>query len=260
MYLQGTFTATKDENGKKICTYPLKLSIPDSPSKGKNNSGSKDSEKSKLEEMRDQLRDLQINWISKFGEEESQSIYDKLVVEHDSHIPLHVARIQALDAQMQTYSFIRNKDDKGSTTVSNGDVESGNKNNSTVRLESAGNGEKLLLVGKDLLKTCDKILTMIDRPALLAFYGSRSNSAQVDAAKTKQSTDRQKTALVEALVKKGLVFCEYYHLKTYCNLEPDVEVTLEDLDAIMFELQRFADMNDPKVTTFCATLYSEHQI
>lgn len=67
-YLSGTITYAKDEVGKKVATYPIKYFLADnnSPKKSGGN-GVSVSEKSKMDEYNDLVRDLGIGWIPKLG-------------------------------------------------------------------------------------------------------------------------------------------------------------------------------------------------
>ncbi|CAL8107213.1 unnamed protein product [Orchesella dallaii] len=237
LYLQGSLTVTKDEVGKKLCTYPLKLVIPDPQSKIKGpSSSSKDPNKSKVEEMQEQLRDIQINWLSKLDSEESRKLYNYLLEKDASHLPLHVARLQALDSLPSSES-----------TTTSSDTE--NSNNTP----GGSKGQKTPEICNEMIDLADKILGMVDQPALLAFYGTRSSSSasQLDATKTKQSMDKQKNAVVEALVKKGLAMAELLKLSDApSSTDSTKAITLEGLDDVLFEVQKFAELSDSRVMEF----------
>lgn len=152
--------------GKKLWTYPLKVSLPDAPAKVKSPS-SKDPAKSKLDEMTEQLRDVQITWITKLENEDSKKLYDKLMASCDSHLPLHLARLQFLD--------------NGGTPSSNGDgstagaksdisVSSSPKSDSdtpNANYSTSGKRLKTLEICKEMIEIADKVLKLVDQPALL---------------------------------------------------------------------------------------------
>lgn len=225
---------TKDEIGKKLCTYPLKLVLPEPQGKIKPPaSTAKDSGKSKVEEMQEQLRDIQINWLSKLDADESRKLYNALAEKDGTHLPLHVARLQALDSLPSTTAEISGTDEDNSNNV------------------TANKGRKTIEICNEIIDLADQILGMVDQPALLAFYGTRTSSSasQLDATKTKQTMDKQKNAVIEALVKKGLAMAEILKLNDApASAQEPKAVTLEGLDEVLFEVQKFAEITDSRVS------------
>lgn len=245
MYLQGTLTVTKDEVGKKLCTYPLKVVIPEPQGKIKSPSSStKDPNKSKADEMQEQLRDIQINWLSKLDAEESRKLYNSLAEKDGSHLPLHVARLQALDSLPSIIS------DSESTTSSDNEIsDNGNSTPSTPTIKGAKTPE----ICNEIIDLADEILGMVDQPSLLAFYGTKpsSSASQLDATKTKQGMDKQRSAVIEALVKKGLAMAELLKLGDMPTSAQDTKsITLEALDEVLFDVQKFAEITDSRVLLF----------
>jgi len=222
--------------------YPLKLSLPDSPPKAKS-PPSKDTTKTKLEEMNEQLRDIRINWLSKLDADESKKLYETLVEQFDAHIPLHVARLQALDSGSASSS------DNSPPSPGNGDASSPRSTDSASGSDSSsssgGKKPKTPETCKEMIAIADKILGMIDQPALLAFYGTRSSS-QSESPKVKQAMDKQRTAVIEALSKKGLAIAEL--LKMKCPSDSSQPITVEALDEILFDLQKYVDILDSRVS------------
>jgi tripeptidyl-peptidase-2 len=101
-YLSGTISYVKDEQGKKVDTYSFKYTITDSPKKQKNNGNSgkdKEKDKNKEEEFAEAVRDLKISWITKL--DNGCSLYEELKRDHDDHLPLHVAKLHALDGDKE---------------------------------------------------------------------------------------------------------------------------------------------------------------
>ncbi len=200
MYLQGTLTIHKDEVGKKMVTYPLKITLPDPVVKPKP-TPSKDTTplKTKIEEMTEQLRDVQITWIPKLETEDSKKLYEKLVEAYDSHLPLHIARLQFLDNGSPTTSS--NSGDNATTTSSPGGGGSevnmtpsspkSDTDTSNANTVSGKKKPKTPEICKEMIQIADKVLSLVDQAALLAFIGTRS-SAQLDNGKTKQLMDKQR--------------------------------------------------------------------
>lgn len=248
LYLQGTLTVTKDEVGKKLCSYPLKLVLPEPQGKIKSPSSStKDANKTKLDEMQEQLRDIKISWLSKLDAGESRKLYNSLTEQDSTHLPLHVARLIALDSLPTSNNNNTQAENNSTEEKDNGNVGSASQSSPVL---NPNKGIKTPEVCKEIIDLSDKILGMVDQPALLAFYGTRtsSSSSQLDATKTKQTMDKQKTAIIEALVKKGLAMAELIKLGDAPTSSQDTKVvTVEALDEILFEVQKFAEITDSRV-------------
>jgi hypothetical protein len=251
LYLQGSMTVTKDEVGKKLCSYPFKLVLPEPQGKIKSPSSSaKDPNKSKVDEMQEQLRDIKISWLSKLDAEESRKLYNSLAEQDGTHLPLHVARLQALD------NLPASNSSADGTPASDGDDGNANASSTASTSPSAINpnkGMKTPEICREIIDLADKILGMVDQPALLAFYGTRTSSSasQLDATKTKQTMDKQKTAVIEAFVKKGVAMAELIKLADGPTSSQDPKTgTLEALDEILFEVQKFAEITDSRVMEF----------
>ncbi|CAM1330735.1 TPP2 (predicted), partial [Pycnogonum litorale] len=95
-YLFGTMTLPKDELGKKADTYPFKYVLTEQMKKTSKSSEKNKPEKSKNEEYTETLRDLKISWINKLDGGGAE-LYEELKSSHNDHLPLHLARVQALD-------------------------------------------------------------------------------------------------------------------------------------------------------------------
>lgn len=254
LYLQGAVSVTKDEVGKKLCTYPLKLVIPEPQGKIKSPSAStKDSNKTKVDEMQEQLRDIKISWLSKLDADESRKLYNSLAEKDGAHLPLHVARLQALDGLPGGTTVSSGDSSSASPSTSSNDAAPASDNGNIVMSSSScGKGKKTPEVCGEIMDLADKVLGMVDQPALLAFYGTRTSSSasQVDATKTKQTMDKQRNAVIEAFVKKGIAMAELIKMSDKPSSTQDSKsITLEALDDVLFEVQKFAEITDARVSS-----------
>jgi hypothetical protein len=200
--------------------------------------------------MTEQLRDVQINWMGKLEAEDSKNLYEKLAEQFDSHIPLHVARLQALDSGSPPAGA-----EAGSPSANTSSNEL-NGSCSSPRQEASSAAStgvkppKTPETCREMILIADKILGMIDQPALLAFFGTRSSS-QSESAKTKQAMEKQRTAVIEALVKKGIAVAELLKTKSpgpITSSGTPHPTTVETLDDILFDVLKYVDINDFKVS------------
>ncbi|CAG7821754.1 unnamed protein product [Allacma fusca] len=234
LYFQGTFTTSKDDLGKKVSTIGVKLCVPEAPPKVKS-SAAKDSEKSKVEEMEEQIRDMTINWMSKLPPDDAKRIYEELSSKHNSHLPVHVARLSYLDNLPSS----SNNQGAGGSKLSSSDSPVGE--DEKVKEEKKFKTKEIL---EEIIATSDKILGMVDLSALLIYYGTKASASSIlaDATKIKQTMDKQRNAVVEALVKKGLALAEL------AKLIPAQKNSLtEQLDEILQEVNKFMEVTDSRV-------------
>ncbi|XP_057365075.1 tripeptidyl-peptidase 2-like [Daphnia carinata] len=172
-YFSGTISYCKDEQGKKVGTYPFDYTLVEPPKTTNGNKTEKDGEKRKnaKEEMIESLRDLKITWLTKLADSGATSaeMYEELKADFPEHIPIYIARLQALESEKE-----RNL--------------------------------------KAIVETADLALKKINMSELLEFYGLKSDSRK-DATKIKSRMDKNKTYLLEALCKKGLALCEMYQIE-----------------------------------------------
>ncbi|XP_060602891.1 tripeptidyl-peptidase 2-like [Ruditapes philippinarum] len=100
-YLSGTITLLKEEPAKKASSLPFKYVITESPKKNNKSNGKdkndKNKDKTKEDEYKEALRDLRITWLSKL--EISHPLFEELRSEYEDHLPLYIARLQALDSE-----------------------------------------------------------------------------------------------------------------------------------------------------------------
>ena len=225
LYFQGGFTVSKDELGKKVCTTGLKLCAPEPPPKVKS-SAQKDSDKSKVEEMEEQLRDMTISWMSKLPPEDSKRVYEELAAKHGSHLPVHLARLNYLD---------------NLPNIANGGGAAPAAPTEEAKEDSKTKSKETL---EEIIATSDKILGMVDIPALLMYYGTKASASSNlnDAQKTKQAMDKQRNAVVEAYVKKGLALAELAKITT-----PQTPLG-EQLQEILLEVNKLVEVTDSRVS------------
>uniref|UniRef100_H2Z489 Tripeptidyl-peptidase 2 n=1 Tax=Ciona savignyi TaxID=51511 RepID=H2Z489_CIOSA len=100
-YLTGCLSLAKGENAKKADTYPFNYVLIDPPVKAKPLKGSNKKNdkaavmKSNEDKAKEDMRDLQISCITKYDQ---QDLFNKLVDEWPDHIPIYLAKLQALEA------------------------------------------------------------------------------------------------------------------------------------------------------------------
>ncbi|XP_053404432.1 tripeptidyl-peptidase 2-like isoform X2 [Mercenaria mercenaria] len=108
-YLSGTLTTLKDEPAKKASAIPFKYVITEAPKKNNNKSngkdkGEKNKDKTKEEEYTEALRDLRISWLSKL--EIGHPLFEELRSQYEDHLPLYIARLQALDSEKEREKYV----------------------------------------------------------------------------------------------------------------------------------------------------------
>ncbi|XP_023932445.1 tripeptidyl-peptidase 2 [Lingula anatina] len=211
-FLSGTISLAKDELGKKADVYPFKYTVTEVAKKNNNNknNGKDKKEKTKEQEYAEALRDLKLSWMPKL--DNSQTIFEDLLQDFPDHLPLYMARLQSLDNEQERLK----------------------------RLPS-------------ILAAAQEVTSRIDQNALLAYYGMKTD-ARPEAATIKSEMDKQKGMLVDALGRLGCAQADIVMGKAEQPPEGDTEdlpeVTLDDLTATFYELQKFIDINDLKVSQF----------
>ncbi|XP_023235229.1 tripeptidyl-peptidase 2-like [Centruroides sculpturatus] len=104
-YLLGTVSFSKDELGKKADSYPFKYIIPEAPKKASKSTPEK--EKSLEEEYKEAIRDLKVSWVAKLPNKVSYELFKEIIDVDMKHIPVLQARLQALDAdKVIDFNFI----------------------------------------------------------------------------------------------------------------------------------------------------------
>uniref|UniRef100_A0A2L2YDC2 Tripeptidyl-peptidase 2 n=1 Tax=Parasteatoda tepidariorum TaxID=114398 RepID=A0A2L2YDC2_PARTP len=228
-YLQGTITFSKDDAIKKADTYSFKYIVPELPKKS--SSKQVDKEKTLEEEYQEEMKQLKINWITKFVGTSSQELLDEMIeIEKDTKWPLLSARLQSLDKESDKSPFKKEN------------------------LES-------------VIEMADKILSSINQTELLAALGSKNEKK--DSANFKK-LEVQKNCVIDALVCKGKAMIDLVTLQPgyaesskegstetspvetsvgdSVTVPPEFSIPYESIDAIMTELQKWTEMNDAKIS------------
>lgn len=101
-YLTGCLTLMKDEPAKKASSIPFRYIVTEAAKKNNKNGkdkAEKKKDKTKEEEFNEAQRDLKVSWISKL--DLSNTLYEDLKEDFPDHIPVYLARLQALDADKE---------------------------------------------------------------------------------------------------------------------------------------------------------------
>lgn len=182
-YLLGTISFAKDELGKKADTYPFKYVIPEAPKKSSKTS---EKEKSLEEEYKEAIRDLKVSWVAKLPGKASCELFKEIIDVDMKHIPVLQARLQALDAEKDRNSVL-----------------------------------------EEIVAIANQLLELVDTVELLAAIGSKGEKKDPIVNKNQE---KQKSAVIEALVKKGIALCDIYK-----NSQESVEENLESTENISEE-------------------------
>ncbi|XP_077513162.1 tripeptidyl-peptidase II isoform X1 [Amblyomma americanum] len=105
-FLTGTVTVTKDEQGKKVAVFPLTYHIGELPKKSVSCAKNSSEDKSPDQEFQEALRDLKVSWVAKLQGNSSTQLYEELKQDHAKHVPLLLARIQALDSDKERGRYL----------------------------------------------------------------------------------------------------------------------------------------------------------
>uniref|UniRef100_A0A2R5LKX2 Tripeptidyl-peptidase 2 n=1 Tax=Ornithodoros turicata TaxID=34597 RepID=A0A2R5LKX2_9ACAR len=106
-FLTGTITVCKDEQGKKVATYPIQYHVGELPKKN-SKSPSNGEEKTPQQEMEEAVRDLRISWVAKLQGKPSSDLYEELKSSCSTqHVPLLLARAQSLDSDKERNQHLR---------------------------------------------------------------------------------------------------------------------------------------------------------
>ncbi|KAL3289997.1 hypothetical protein HHI36_023375 [Cryptolaemus montrouzieri] len=213
-FLTGYITYAKDDTGKKVDNYPFKYILVEGAAKKTTNSSSSPSEKTKLDEFNEAIRDLKIQWLSKLDISNSEKIFEELCKDFENSIHLYSAHLLAIDPlEPKTLPNFENA------------------------VKVPPNEDNV----KKVLAICDKIISKVNADAVLAYFAIKTD-VRPDASKIKSTMDQQKSGLLEALIHKGIILCRLYTSKGTPSPED-----LEKITEIWVSIGRFVDLSDSKV-------------
>lgn len=238
-YLLGSINFFKDELIKKVDCHSIKYVISELPKKS-STPKAVEKEKKLEDEFAEELKQLKITWIAKLSGQMSKELFEEtLEKEKDCQWPILLARLQSLDKDSE-------------------------KNMQCPKQK------KLHLL--EIIKLADQILAATNQSEVLTALGSKNDKKDVAANK---KLDQQKYCIIEALVRKGKAMCDILSLKPDTeSTDTDVsqvksaeqqkqgdtaatevktdeeEVTLDKIDALYAELQKWSDISDSKVSAF----------
>ncbi|XP_013068571.2 tripeptidyl-peptidase 2-like isoform X1 [Biomphalaria glabrata] len=199
-YFTGHLTLAKDEPGKPKSGSKFKYFVSELPNKSKVNGKKKEKEvkdstkdKFTLESMTEAIRDLKISWLAKPPATASKSIFEELKKEFPKHLPVYIARLNALEAATESYT----------------------------RAEESVLQE-MISVGKEAVQC-------IDSDALLTYFGMKTDT-RPDSAAIKSDMEKKKSWLIDILVKIGLAQAEIVLQKFSDSItSEDVNQTFSEL-------------------------------
>ncbi|CAL1282653.1 unnamed protein product [Larinioides sclopetarius] len=254
-YLSGNITFFKEDGPKKADTYPIKYIIPELPKRPPSVKPVADKEKSLEDEFSDEIKQMKISWIAKLTGKSSKDLFDEILSkETDNQCPVLLARLQSLDKEFEKISE--------------------NKQKKSHLLE--------------MIELADKILIASNCNEILAALGSKTDKK--DQANLKK-LEQQKSFVIEALVKKGKAMCDLLFLKSDAtgdeaeqgsessksmeggeistqtevsvpsevkSPEGDTTITVDKLNEVHSELQKWSDQADTKVVGFTERLCLVH--
>ncbi|XP_034947596.1 tripeptidyl-peptidase 2 isoform X1 [Chelonus insularis] len=219
-YLQGSVTFCKDEARKKVDCYTFKYVLTE-PVKKSPPAKPDDEKVTKWDEYQDTLRDIKCTWLSKLAPsikatEHATALYNELRTSYPDHLPVHTAMLISLDSTEARR--ILPHDDLTETAINFAD---------------------------QMVDVADKVISAIDQEKILAFYGMKHDQ-RPDALKIKNTIDKQKNYLIEALVKKG---CAYARLYIHARKRGETEASmhLSTVTQIWNDVQKFTEATDSKV-------------
>lgn len=105
--------------------------------------------------------------------------------------------------------------------------------------------ESAVSFADQMIDVADAVIGAIDQEKLLAFYGMKNDQRQ-DASKIKATMDKQKTCLIEALVKKGCALARLY-VNAERKGQREAPNYLRECGEVWNEVQKYAEATDVKV-------------
>ncbi|KAK5646152.1 hypothetical protein RI129_004616 [Pyrocoelia pectoralis] len=238
-FLIGTVTYAKDELGKKVDTYPIKYILNENSKKP---SKTIDKDKSKNDEYKEALRDLEVAWLAKLDVSSvAESLYNQLCSQYPDHLQVHISYLQNITPSNLKH-ILPTFEEKEIQNYNRGDLEK-------------------------IMNISNKVINNINQESLLVYLGIK-NDTRPDASKIKSNMEKQKTILVESLCHKGIAMCHIYQMSQLSAEETSQDyqkVSLEEISDTWKTLLQFVDPYDKSsasiVVTFAmwhATIYKHH--
>ncbi|XP_014283046.1 tripeptidyl-peptidase 2 isoform X1 [Halyomorpha halys] len=219
-YLLGQLTLSKSDLGKKVDTYCFKYVLGDLTNK-KNSTGNHKPDKTKWEEYQEALRDLKANWLTKMDKkEDADTLYDEIKKEFPTHVGTHSSMMAALEPDSKRF------------------------------YPGMEETKETMEISKHIEEIATIVCNEINQSELLAHFGIKSDH-RVDAATIKTSMERQKTALIDALCRKGVAASRtlLYNLKNQTG-DTDVASDCETIDELWLNLLKYVDQTDYKTVGY----------
>ncbi|XP_024939416.1 tripeptidyl-peptidase 2 isoform X3 [Cephus cinctus] len=223
-YLQGTITFSKDDIGKKVDCRQFKYILSEAAKKSNNQSSKAEKEKmTKWDEYNEALRDLKCSWLAKMAPsrkpgEHASKLYEELKTAYPDHLPLYTSMLTSLDSA------------EARRHVPHDDFT-----------------ETVLEQSKQITIVADIVIAEVDQEKLLAYYGLK-NDQRSDAAKIKSTMEKQKNALIDALVKKGCALARLYlSARQKGDGDGSNQHLLEGVTSAWRDVQKFVEVTDNKV-------------
>ncbi|KAF7287504.1 hypothetical protein GWI33_001464 [Rhynchophorus ferrugineus] len=214
-YLSGYITYTKDESAKKVDMYPIKYFLTDnsSPKKTVSNNGGSNSDKTKIDEYNEAIRDLQTSWIPKLDKEKGEKFFDDVTKTYPNYFPVYSSYLQLIDPLDKRIlpSVIKK---------TSGTVEDLNK----------------------VISTCERVLESVNEENILAYMATKTD-LRSDATKYKVQMEQQKNVYLECLARKGIALCRIH------TLSEGGDTKMQDIGNAWKALLKFVDPSDAKVLT-----------
>ncbi|CAG2104207.1 unnamed protein product [Medioppia subpectinata] len=236
-YFSGHITFTKSEVRKKAEQFAFKYVVDSEPQmkpKDKDSNSAEDSadkkttadglpEKSLEEQFSEALIDLKISWISRLKGKSSEDVFTELQATNKANTQLLLARMQALDADPQRGQHLTTQINLANDVL-------------------------------DLIKVSDLIASLAVVKSEKKDTNNSTNNTNNTALK---NLEKQKTTVLEALVKKGIAICDLIDAQTAdsiaasnAKLSPTGDHFVSDANQVYAEICKLADPYDQKVAKF----------
>lgn len=201
--------------------------------------------KSKLEEYKEGLRDLQISTIPKLESDKAFELYTEILKTFNNYCPAHIAYIQNIEpSELKSqfpYYFVKS-------------------------LDKTLDFAPIKHVQSKIIELTSNVINNTDIESLLSYYGLKSDSRQ-DAQKIKayarkcntiqfnsinscnsSACDKQRATLLEAYTRRTVAMCKLIIMTAIENKETATYTNnLGEIDNIFIEVGKFVDYTDSKV-------------